>query len=78
MEPDVASTITRGSAEFALRISQKAIMNINLSVAVVTKDALHGCFLVNKRETCAGTRKIGSLVAFKYMDPDVQCIALFE
>ena len=44
MKPNVAGAITGGFAEFAFNISQETIMNIDLTLAVVTKNALHGIF----------------------------------
>ncbi len=45
MKLNVAGAITGGFAEFAFDISQETIMNIDLTLAVATKNALHGFFL---------------------------------
>ncbi len=73
-----AVTIAVRIAEFAFNISQNVIMNVNLTVAVATKNALYGIFLKMVVEIVLKKCKMTSLVTVEHIDPVVQCIPLCD
>ncbi len=74
LKPNAAGTIAVHFAEIAFHISKKAIMNVNLTVAVETKNALHGIFPEMVAEIVLKKCKMASLVTVEHMNPVVQCI----